>query len=865
MKKIFAIFMAICLVVLVLCVTSAAAEPSPGTVIRVSGQKGDSLEVVGDYKDFEEGWNAAMKLAEDDDEMKAKGYGRVIVDLLADWTADDDGEFGDGDGFENYTIYFPEDVRVTLNMNGRTIDRDLEEYESDGEVMYVGEDADVIINQGTITGGWSSNGAGGIHVNDDARLTLNDVNIVGNIADDDDGGGIALYDGAELTMNGGSFIDNSIIGPMTDLYGGAIYIEDSTATLNGVEFKGNTSDNDRREGVVIYAIDSRVNLNKCTFEGNGRKVSNKSNLRSTGIFVNDSSLWVTECTFKNNGVENLIELDDAVLSVASSEFIDSTDACCLIKSSVSSSVYVTDTVFLNNKARALSTSGALFSTDISEDSFFKNCKFNNTKSEDGKTFANNNSPVTFYDCDFGDSVIESYVKVEKTVVTVTKAEAKIGVSGLLSDGTTSFTNYYKDLEIGWNVAMETAKQNLYDRVVVDVYCDWNADEDKEFGDGDGFDDYAIYFPENVRVTLNLNGHTVNRGLIAQKGSGEVMYVDENANVIINGGTISGGASESGAGGIHIVDGARVVLNDVNVKSNIVGGDDGSAIAVYDGAILIMNGGSISDNVLEKHLIPFTPIQVHSYGALYVNDATVTLNNVSLINNKTWDKDAEGVAIYATGSTVTMNTCIVSGNAKQENGAYMNATSVIAAYNSSLIITNTDFKSNAMSNVAYGNKESVLFYLEDSSLKMDGGKVTENDPKALFCFKNSDAEISGVSITDNASGAIKVDNESKKVIMTKCTLGNKSPATNTAEILVVTKGTLVMTDCILDGTTFADKSMVVFSDKATASILGGGSLTMIVSLLALATSVVSICVTVAYSKRKPASAAAGNTADAEPKE
>ena len=48
----------------------------------------------------------------------------------------------------------------------------------------------------------------------------------------------------------------------------------------------------------------------------------------------------------------------------------------------------------------------------------------------------------------------------------------------------------------------------------------------------------------------------------------------------------------------------------------------------------------------------------------------------------------------------------------------------------------------------------------------------------------------------------------------------------------------------------------------ASIFGEGSLTMIVAILALATSVASICLTVAFNKKKAVLGAANNTAENE---
>jgi hypothetical protein len=187
-----------------LCITAFAEDipseevpPAAGTVIRVSGLKAneEKPEIVQEYTNHAVGWEAAIDLARSSKEMKAKGFIRVVVDLYADWTAVK-GEFcNSGDGFNWDAIYFPDDVRVTVNMNGHTIDRGIRDaYQYNGEVMYIDEDADVIINNGTITGGYSCNGAGGIHVNDDAKVTLNNVNVVRNKVQDDDGGGIALYD-----------------------------------------------------------------------------------------------------------------------------------------------------------------------------------------------------------------------------------------------------------------------------------------------------------------------------------------------------------------------------------------------------------------------------------------------------------------------------------------------------------------------------------------------------------------------------------------------------------------------------------------------------------------------------------------------
>ena len=251
MKKILAILMTICLLTSAFCITASAALLSEldaipeGVVLRVTAIKGAETVLIGDYTNFEEGWYNAIKEARPS-RTEFTEYERVIVDLYTDWISAEDGNFtddkwmqGNGFGFNNDTIYIQDDVKITLNLNGHTIKRVLPDSQSDGEVIYIDEDADVIINNGTITGGKSTNGAGGIHIHD-AHVTLTDVHIVGNVADNDDGGGIALYDDAVLVMNGGSFRDNSIDGvvgnELFDCYGGAIYIEDSKK-LKGIAYE----------------------------------------------------------------------------------------------------------------------------------------------------------------------------------------------------------------------------------------------------------------------------------------------------------------------------------------------------------------------------------------------------------------------------------------------------------------------------------------------------------------------------------------------------------------------------------------------------------------------------------------------------
>ena len=851
--------MTICLMVSVLGISSFAAlltEPDAapvGTVLRVSALKNGvtTPEVLGDYNSFEDGWNYAMELAGSN--LKKKGYDRVVVDLYADWPAKNGAFADDSDGFDNETLYIPEGAKVTINMNNHTINRAMTDWEWNGEVIYIDENADVIINDGTITGGWSGNGAGGIHVMDDAKVTLNGVHVDGNKADDDDGAGIALYDGATLIMNGGSLNNNELIGTNGGgtCGGGGIYAEKSTVILDGVKIKNNKAFNDRAAGMAIYADESDVTLSNCIIDENGIKTEDTdSEPAYSAIHLDDSNLTVTKTKFTSNGS---YFLNAGIKYMGGSSIIRMYDA---------SSVNLEDCDFENNDVTYLFQSngiedGAVFyaiNCNLVNNnsavywgdatSVFKECSFNDNQPQTGYPVIENEAEdsISLIDCSMGDTTYSNEGLINFEFSDVPKDEAVIGVSVILKDGST-ISQYYKTFEIGWNEATAHAVATSgYERVVVDLYADWKIKH--------GFTANSVTVPEYARVTINMNGHTINSGLKDEGINGEVMYIGEGADVIINDGTITGGYSNTGAGGIHIKDNANVVLNNVNIKKNTTSGSNGAGIAVYDGAILTMTGGSISENKIYGYF---------PYGLLYVNDATATLNDVTISGN-TGNSNSEGIAIYADDSTVTLNNCVVSDNATKDYSE-----SVIGAVDSKLIINNTDFTNNGAVSDSLDSDYSNLFYLENSDLTMAGGNITGNKADILFYIYGTTAQINSVTMTDNESTALHVINPLTKATLTECTLDNNSPVKFDYDVIVEAKDSLILKNCELGNTTYANKSLIVFSENYTGSILGEGSLTNILVIISLIASGVAIFLTVYYNKKKAVPVTADNNADTEEEE
>ena len=420
MKKIFSIIMIVCLMANLLCITAFAADtdttnaPAEGVVLRVSAQKKDgTIDIIGDYTSFEEGWDVAGYYSCDNWDRGRHGYVRSIVDFYADWHADDEGNLLSWyDHLGKVNIY--SNSRMTINLNGHTIDRGLTEWQYNGEVMYVDFNADLIINDGTITGGYSCNGAGGIHINRGAKVVLNNVNVVGNTVEDDDGSAIAVYDGATLTMNGGS-ISNNTLYTSEFFFGtpyGGIYLNDSSAYLKDVVFEGNKFEGfDFAYGVAIYVDDSELVAENCTFRNNGyRDPSKKIWTPNSIVTIDGGSMTLNNCLFEENGKGSATGPDvisvfgGATVKINNSKFFNNVNDSIIF--GVNGSVEVSECHFEGN-------TGCIYYGRKKGDAIFKDCNFvgGPTRTGSKSFYLEKGAEVEFNDCELGGSTFNDESRV----------------------------------------------------------------------------------------------------------------------------------------------------------------------------------------------------------------------------------------------------------------------------------------------------------------------------------------------------------------------------------------------------------------------------------------------------------------------
>ena len=189
----------------------------------------------------------------------------------------------------------------------------------------------------------------------------------------------------------------------------------------------------------------------------------------------------------------------------------------------------------------------------------------------------------------------------------------------------------------------------------------------------GTEDVAIEVPTGKTFDLQLNGHTLDRGLngtstAVATADGCVLKVY--GTLTIGGGTIKGGYN-TGNGG-----------------------------AIYNEGTLTATNVTFTSNYADKG------------GAVYVNGGSVTVNSDTISNNKaTTSTGASGSGIYLNAGELTLNGCTINNNTSNKNnnsygvGVYV-AGGTFNITGKTTIKDNKCSKSNAQQNVYLANNEII---------------------------------------------------------------------------------------------------------------------------------------------------------------
>ncbi|MBQ3737269.1 MAG: InlB B-repeat-containing protein [Candidatus Methanomethylophilaceae archaeon] len=187
---------------------------------------------------------------------------------------------------------------IILDLNGYTIDRQLDDDHKDGQVFVIRAYTTMTIKDtigtGTITGGYAKDG-GAINIHDGSKLIFESGIIIGNRATQWGG---AIYNNGDLEMTGGYVVCNTCEDD-----GGAIFCDDDdgcTMNLYNVVFFGNevTDDDSSSNGGALH-IDYRNSgtIQNCRFID---CVSHHGNGGAIFMEADDQMLYVIDCVFTGN-------------------------------------------------------------------------------------------------------------------------------------------------------------------------------------------------------------------------------------------------------------------------------------------------------------------------------------------------------------------------------------------------------------------------------------------------------------------------------------------------------------------------------------------------------------------------------------
>ncbi len=177
---------------------------------------------------FEDMWNNAMGLSR-----------ASTVMLLKDITATN-GSFGRGDGFsDSGFVLVPDVAAITLDLNGKTLSRNLDTPQQNGHVIEIEQGAIFTLTDtseaqtGMLTGGNTTDTGGGIlHRGDE--FYFRGGKITGNKAEKNGGG--VYHDGKTFLMTGGEISGNNATST-----GGGVHHLSGTFQMTGGKISGNNA------------------------------------------------------------------------------------------------------------------------------------------------------------------------------------------------------------------------------------------------------------------------------------------------------------------------------------------------------------------------------------------------------------------------------------------------------------------------------------------------------------------------------------------------------------------------------------------------------------------------------------------------
>ncbi|RKJ80616.1 hypothetical protein D7X33_05775 [Butyricicoccus sp. 1XD8-22] len=756
-KRLFSLFLSACLLLSMLPAQALALLDGSPLDKRETDQARYQIPGSGTVAEasFEKAWNAIAEA----------GRGGTVT-LTRNVTAKD-GSFGSGKGFDaGGRINLPRG-EVTIDLAGHTIDRGLAgaAAREGGGVLYVGSGAVLTLTDskggGKITGGNTTASGGGAFAA--GKLALDGVTISGNKA---------------------------------AVSGGGVYNAGTVSAKGVVTITGNTAGG--KENNVFLSAGRTVAVPAGL--GNGARIGvTTASAPQPGAPVAAAAGQLTETDTKrftsDAGLETALVNGKVVLRLASDPVKGSETEPVQAPQNAAAQADGPDIVVtLNPMGGTVSTVSSLkINYPASQENY---TGLPASPQKDGYTFGGwyREQDCSGAEVKNGDAITpRSAHTLYASWQAIAQTTAEGDEAEYSKDGTTTDRGSFEEM---WSKAAT-------DGGTVKLLQGVTADENGSFGTGTGFGEGGfILVPDDKTITLDLNGHTIDRGLNTARSKGYVIQVgtenalgaiDDRANFTLKdsgdsgSGTITGGYNEGSAaypgGGILVkvgnftMEGGKITGNKCRSLKAVSSETDeykrykggGVAFPTSDSKF-IMNGGEISDNesFLGGGVYAFTGVKtditggkisenkayqgggIYSQGTLTISNGEISHNaatNILFIDfNKAYQHYGGGV--YSKGTFTLSNGEISSNSAIGGGGVFSSSNFTMTGGSISENITGRG------STASHGGG-IWSFPSGGTTFQMSGGTIQENyaDVGSGIAFNGTNTDtviLSGGIISNNTA-------------------------------------------------------------------------------------------------------------------
>lgn len=686
---------------------------------------------------------------------KANGNGGGVYNsgtfTMDDGTICDNEAIKNGGGVYNYG---------TLTMNGGTVC----DNKATGSGGGVYDNKSFTMNGGAICrntsiGANNNEGGGGVYIANAtyADFSMTDGSIYGNTASGDGGG---VCDNRTFTMTGGSISANH-----SERYGGGVYNK-STFNMNGGEIRDNSCDALNYGGGVY-----NINTSRCYISGN--------------IAVSGNTA---------SGAVNNVHLETGTTYVYLSSSI-----------SPGSSVGVTTANDPVN-TKIITVTKDLSEKNAGDHSFlFSDKGFGVKLTDDGKEACLYLKPpqsINIVPSPYGTVTGKTEASPGETVVLTTTPDGGCSTESLsvnyTDDGGSSIPVQVTQKSENWIFTMPDREVTVS---AVFKPGEWKSLDlllakggtvklQKDYAAGDT-DTYLSISADNT-VTLDLNGHTLNRNLSLSKPEGYVIKAE--GNLIITdsstgkNGSITGGWSTTFCGGVYVSGNGILTLSEGSITGNY-GSESGSipgGVFLGPGTSFTMNGGRISGNkgrigggvhtgpdasfIMNEGEIRENSATVSGGGVYLEPGASFLINGGQISGNTVYGSGGgvyiePGASCSMNGGLIKKNTCGTSSG-RCGGGVYNGGTFFLTAghiRNNSTFMGGGIFNHGSLTikggsitgNTAYGTLSQSIGIgggiYQDGLLTMKGGSITGNTSED----KGGGVYLSETSASMSVEGRVEI--------------------------------------------------------------------------------------------------------------